>query len=97
MSSRRSRTTVVSLLILAACTGSSTVNTEPPAATAEEVAIFCERYAEVRDQSRQEVLLALLDVTPQEIYGAVKRASERNGSFEDDDKIDAFIDRCGGP
>ena len=97
MAFRRSRTTVVSLFLIAACTGSSPATSEPPPATAEEVEAFCERYAEVRDQSRQEVLLALLDVTPQEIYGSVKRASERNGSFEDDDKIDAFIDRCGGP
>lgn len=59
--------------------------------------MFCERYEEVRDQSRQEVMLALLDVAPDEIYGAVKRASELNVSFEDDAAIDAFIDRCGGP
>ncbi len=88
----------LSIVCIASCDSTMATGTEPPPpATAEEVEIFCERYADVRDQSRHEVMYELLDVAPDEIIGAVKRASERNGSFEDDVAIDAFIDRCGGP
>lgn len=98
ISLKRSTLTLVLALTVSVtfCTRSPPVITEPPPASAEEVEIFCQRYDEVRDWSRHEVL-ALLDVTPEVTFDAVKRASERNGSFEDDAAIDVFIDRCGGP
>lgn len=85
------------LVIVSSCDASPSSTTAPPPASAEEVELFCERYSEVRDRSRQEVLVELLEVAPAEIVGPIKRASELGGSFEDDEAIDAFIDRCGGP
>lgn len=98
MGSLRRLAPVGALLLVISCQGSTSTSTEPPPpATPEEVEVFCDRYAEVRHESRQEVMLALLDVAPAEIFGAIKRASELNVSFEEDEAIDAFIDRCGGP
>lgn len=67
-----------------------------PTASAAEVEVFCERFGEVKQQSRQDILVALRDVAPAEIRGPISRAAELEGSAEDDERIDAWFERCGG-
>lgn len=86
--------TALMLLLVAGCGAAESGPGPPPTASPVEVAVLCERYAEVANLSRQEVMLSLIDVAPSEILGPIKRASELGGSFEDDRRIDEYLNRC---
>ena len=91
---------VLCVLMAAACVsvgGSDSVaaTTMPAPATAEELRVFCDRYDEVRDRSRQEIMVLLVAVAPAEIIGPVKRASEIASSHEDNAQVDDYLARCG--
>lgn len=85
-------------MLVAACGGpsSSSTSTLPPAATAAEVEVFCERYDEAKGLSIGEMWGEVLEVAPAQISGELVRLI--NGPSENfwDDKavVDEFLGRC---
>lgn len=84
------------VLVLCACSAIPDATTSSVReATAEEVAVFCQRVEELGDVSRTELLHGLVDVAPPELKAVVERAKDRGGgTFEDDELIDAWLERC---
>ncbi len=86
------------LLVLASCGGAETADTadQSSPATEAEMAVFCEKYETVREQSWSEMTAALIDVSPDEIKVAMVRTSEPPGETwaEDLDAVEKFLERC---
>ena len=86
---------MIGLMALVACSGSTdATTTSPPPATAEEMEIFCARYAEVENLDYQAKYEALLEVAPAEIEGPLFRVTNNPGPTEDDTRVEEFLDRC---
>ena len=66
----------------------------PPSTLAAVPDEFCEVYESVANMSRQEMMAELLEVAPSEILGSIKRAIELSSSFEDDRRIDEYLEFC---
>lgn len=84
-------------VLIAACgNGGGSTSTTPPPATPEEVAVFCDRYAEVRDQDWQSMMSGLIDVAPAEIRGSVVRIANgpSDGYWQDRRVVEEFMERC---
>ena len=84
---------VLLLMLVAACGGDSSADTAPAVGEADLEA-FCAVVEVSADLGRQELMTALVPVAPSEIADAVRRASQLNGSMEDDAAIDAYLARC---
>lgn len=94
---RRALGLVAALVIASACAADlPTTTTTPPPATAAEMNVFCERWADFKDEDIRTMLNALIDVAPAEIKGVIVRMAgpPSDGWDEDDAQFDDFVKRC---
>ena len=82
------------MLMLVASCGPGSSRETAPRGTAPDLEAFCAVVEASATIGRQELMVALVPVAPLEIADAVKRASELNGSADDDAAIDEYLARC---